>query len=88
MLPRHVLAWDRYFVSRNLHVFRQADITYIKPRLEYASNVWSPRLIMSINSFKRVQQHFTTRITEFANLSYRERLTELNLDTLEYWHVI
>jgi len=28
-----------YFAFRNVHVFRQAYITYIKPLLEYASNV-------------------------------------------------
>ena len=32
----------RGFVSRNLNVFRQAYITYVRPLLEYASNVWSP----------------------------------------------
>jgi len=31
----------RGFVSRNLHVFSQAYITYIRPLLEYASNVSS-----------------------------------------------
>jgi len=29
----------RGFVSDNLHVFRQAYITYIRPLFEYASNV-------------------------------------------------
>jgi len=36
----------RGFVSRNLHVFRQAYITYIRPLLEYASNIWSSHLLM------------------------------------------
>ena len=44
----------RGFVSRNLNVFRQAYITYIRPLLEYASNVWSSHLIMQINSLERV----------------------------------
>lgn len=67
-----------------MHVFRQAYITYIRPILEYASNVWSPHLLMHINSIERVQRHFTRRITELRNFSYRERLSILNLDTLEY----
>jgi len=33
---------------------------------------------------QRVQRHFTKRITEFRDFSYRERLSILNLDTLEY----
>jgi len=33
---------------------------------------------------KRVLRHFTKRITELHDLSYQERLTVLNLETLEY----
>jgi len=73
----------RDFVSRNLHVFRQA-YTYIRPLLKYVSNVWSPHLLMHINSTERRQRHFTKRITELHDFSYRERLSILNLDTLEY----
>ena len=74
----------RGFVSRDLHVFRQAYITYIRPLLEYASNVWSPYLTMHINAIERVQRHFTKRLPDLRDLSYRERLSLLNLDTLEY----
>ena len=52
--------------------------------LEYTSNVWSPHLIMHINAIERVQRHFTKRITELLDFSYRERLSLPNLDTLEY----
>ena len=74
----------RGFISRNFNVFRQAYITYIRPLLEYASNVWSPHLLMHINSLERVQRHFTKRIAELHDLSYQERLAMLNLETLEY----
>jgi len=39
---------------------------------------------MHINALERVQRHFTKRITELHDLSYQERLTMLNLETLEY----
>ena len=39
---------------------------------------------MHINAIERVQRHFTKRITELRDFSYRERLSLLNLDTLEY----
>jgi len=39
---------------------------------------------MHINSIERVQRHFTKRITELRDFSYRERLSIHNLDTLEY----
>jgi len=74
----------RGFVSRNVNVFRQAYITYIRPLSEYASNVWSPRLIMQITSLERVQRHFTKIIIEPHDLFYQERLTVLNLETLEH----
>jgi len=73
----------RGFVFRNLHIFRQAYSTYIRPLLEYASNVWSPHLMSHINSLVGVQRHFTKRI-ELQDLSYQERLTALNLETLEH----
>jgi len=67
-----------------VHVCRRAYITYIRPLLEYASNVWSPHLIMHINLLERVQRHFTNRITELHDLSYQERFTVLNLEALEF----
>jgi len=39
---------------------------------------------MHINSIERVQRHFTKRITEMRDFSYRQRLSILNLDTLKY----
>jgi len=57
---------------------------YIRPLLECASNVWSPHLLMHINSLERVERHFTKRITELHDMSHQERLTVLNLETLVY----
>ena len=56
---------------------------YVRPVLEYASNVWSPYLILHINALERVQRHFTKRIPCLANLSYPERLATLDLEPLE-----
>jgi len=41
-------------------------------------------LLMYINSIERVQRHFTKRITELREFSYRELISILNLDTFEY----
>jgi len=43
-----------------------------------------PHSLIHVNSIERVQRHFTKRITELRDFSYRERLAILNLDTLEY----
>jgi len=67
-----------------VYVLRQAYITYNIPLLEYGSNVWSSHLILHINSLERVQRNSTKIITELHGLSYQERLTVLNLKTLEY----
>jgi hypothetical protein len=53
----------RGFVSRNLLLLKQAYITYIRPLLEYASNVWSPYLLTHINALERVQRHHQTNYT-------------------------
>jgi len=45
----HIGLLFRGFASRNFHVFRQAYITYIRPLLEYASNVLTLPLLMQIN---------------------------------------
>jgi len=39
---------------------------------------------MYINSIERVKRHFTNRITELRDFSYHERLSIINIDTLEY----
>jgi len=49
--------------------------------------LWSPHLLMHINSIERVQRHFTKRMTELRDFSCRERLAILILDTLEYRHL-
>jgi hypothetical protein len=73
----------RGFASRNLNIMKKAFITYVRPALEYASNVWCPYLKKHIESIERVQRYFTRRIPVLSNFEYRERLNALTLDTLE-----
>ena len=71
------------FVSRNSVILRQAYITYIRPVLEYACNVWSPYKVKHINGIEKIQRYFTRRISGLQDLNYAERLARLNLETLE-----
>ena len=71
------------FTSRNSTMLKLAYITYVRPILEYASNVWSPHLIKHINALERVQKYFTKRIPALSNLSYPERLAAMDLESLE-----
>ncbi len=54
----------------------------IRPRLEYASVVWSPhkKEIRKIESIQRIATHMTP---EISNMEYEDRLREMELPTLE-----
>ena len=58
-------------------------VTYIRPILEYNTQIWSPHLIGDINLIENVQRKFTKCLPGFNSLSYLDRLNVLNLDTLE-----
>ena len=73
----------RGFCTREPDILVKAYKTYIRPILDYASNVWSPYHLKYINAIERVQRNFTKRISSLSNLSYSERLVMLNLETLE-----
>ena len=73
----------RGFISRKPILLRKAFVTYIRPILEYASNIWSPYLLKHVNLIEKVQRNFTKRIPSLSNLAYAERLAVLNLETLE-----
>ena len=73
----------RGLVSRDLCLLKRAYMCYVRPILEYSSQVWSPYLLKHVNSLEAVQRHFTKRIKILANYSYAERLAFLDLETLE-----
>jgi hypothetical protein len=73
----------RGFSSRRLDIVRKTFITYIRPLLEYNSNVWNPSQKYLIDKIERVQRQFTKRIPSISNLSYLERLRVLRLEPLE-----
>ena len=58
-------------------------IAYVRPILEYASQVWSPSIVNLIYKVERVQNLFTKRILSVANLPYNECLNKLGLHRLE-----
>ena len=73
----------RNFETRNNIFLIGMFKTFVRPILEYASPVWSPYSIESIDSVERVQRKFTKRIPGMSCYPYRERLQRLNLETLE-----
>ena len=76
---------------RNINTFKNHDcmfylklfLTYVRPFLEYASQVWSPILKENINRIKNVQRYFTRRLLYNEHVSYSDSLELLKIETLE-----
>ena len=60
-----------------------AQLTYVRPILEYGSVVWSPYKTGDISCIEKVQRSFTKRLPGLKNFTYRNRLAVTNLETLE-----
>lgn len=73
----------RGFASRSLDIVRKTFITYIRPILEYNSNVWNPSHKYLVDQLENVQRRFTKRVKSLSHLSYLERLSFLELEPLE-----
>ena len=56
----------------------------IRPTLEYASVVWSPRLKKDIVAIENIQRRATKLVKELSSLSYDQRLKSLGIPTLIY----
>ena len=62
------------FVSGDRDSLLRAYIIYVRPLLEYASQVWSPHLLTDIRKLEAVQRRFTKRLHGMQNMDYPSRL--------------
>ena len=62
------------------HVLLKLYIHFVRPHIEFASQVWSPHQQFLIDLIERVQRRATKLIIKVS--PYRERLQELNLLSL------
>ncbi len=72
--------------SKKLLVYRKAFISLIRPKLDYATQIWSPSTVRDVNVIENVQRAFTRRAffkCGLNRMSYPNRLKKLNLPTLE-----
>ncbi len=71
----------RSFRHKDLQFQLQLYKTFIRPMLEFASSVWSPspNNVQHFKKIEAVQRRFTKYLPGLFNLSYKERLTVLNL---------
>ena len=56
----------------------------VRSHLESAVCVWYPYKIKDITQIENVQRRATKMIPEIKNMTYEERLRQLNLPTVEY----
>ena len=56
----------------------------VRPHLEYANQIWAPKLQRQIDSIENVQKRATKLLPGYENLCYENRLRKLNLPTLTY----
>ena len=56
----------------------------VRPHIEYANCVWSPRFRYQIDDIERVQRSATKQVPGLQKMTYSERLKMLKLPTLEH----
>ena len=74
----------RSFMHLDAQMFLQLYKALIRPHLEYANQVWAPRLAKHITLIENVQRRATKLVPGLADLEYEDRLRKLNLPTLAY----
>ena len=79
------------FCANNIENLSQTKIrsllflykTYVLPKIEYASNVWSPYYEKDVDLIENIQRKYTKFLPGMFYLSYTDRLTRPKLQTLE-----
>ena len=61
---------------------------YIRPLLEYNSQVWSPYLLGDTDRIEKVQKNFTKKLPGLSRVSYPRRLEILGLPSLEERRIV
>jgi len=71
------------FQSREKVLLFRAFLVYVRPILEYCSNVWSSYRLTDIQKIESVQRQFTKRLRGLKGIPYPDRLKILNAESLE-----
>ena len=73
---------NRSFSCKTKDIMSQIYKVFVRPHLEYAVTAWSPWLKKDIEVLEKIQHRATRRMSDVQG-SYPERLTQLELTTLE-----
>ena len=68
----------------NKEMLKNLFFALVRPHLEFANVVWSPRLIKDINLIEGVQRRATQVMNDLKNLLYEEKLRKIDLPSLVY----
>ena len=71
------------FSTRDQNILIKAFCTYVRPKLEYNSPVWSPHRKSLIDRIEKIQKRFTKAIPTLSPHPYMQRLKLLKLPSLE-----
>ncbi|XP_077980268.1 uncharacterized protein LOC144435555 [Glandiceps talaboti] len=74
----------RSFTYLDKESLKRLFIALVRPHLEYANVVWSPRFVKDCNLIENVLRRATKLIGEMRDLSYSERLTRLDIPSMSY----
>ena len=72
------------FTYRSKKVLVPLFKTLVRPVLEYVNNAWNSSQRHNIDDIEAVQRRFSKKILEVKKLPYEERLSKINLPSLEY----
>ena len=73
----------RIFDSRSPEIVLLLYNTYVRPRLEYSSPLWSPFQKKHLVQIESIQRTVTSRILGMENYNYWERLQQLKIPSLQ-----
>lgn len=74
---------NRNVCYKSKEVISKLYNSYVRPLLEYCSQVWAPYLRKDIEMLESVQRRATRMISGFEGKSYKERLKELGMYSVE-----
>jgi len=74
----------RTFDHLDNNMFCKLFKSLVRPHLEYGAAIWNPQYMTDITTLEQVQRRATKLLPGFSNLTYEQRLRELDLPSLRF----